>query len=290
MRVKSLDNEKQHTRMIRTTLITLVALFSIHSLFAQLTVEFSYGIGPSATFAKTIKSDNMTWGYAAPPFPHMGVQELNIGLGTAKNKFCLAYNWGEIGPTVNFTTYPIKHPLDDTPNMGSNMTNFSRATGIGVRLWAASDLSQYSIQHKHLWLEKNKFQHQSIVGLGLLKTRTAAGGGNFGRGQYLDSLGYVAHGFIVEPYHYMRLYNVYVSLGYQLSYALSPHWKVNAQVTYNQGLMKMIWWHSYRYYSESISGYTEFDEQWSFTRLSYISILGGFSYALFREKSMEVKL
>jgi hypothetical protein len=83
---------------------------------------------------------------------------------------------------------------------------------------------------------------------------------------------------------------VYVSLGYQLSYALSPHWKVNAQVTYNQGLMKMIWWHSYRYYSESISGYTEFDEQWSFTRLSYISILSGFSYALFREKSMEVKL
>jgi hypothetical protein len=268
----------------------VILFFAYQSIYAQLKVEFSYGIGPNATFAKTIKSNNMTWGYATPPLPHMGTQQLNIGLGTAKNKFYFNYDWGEFGPDVHIVTYPIKHPLDDTPNIGSNMTNFSRVTSIKGRSWNASDLSQFSIQCKHLWLEKNKFQHQSIVGVGLLKTRTAAGGGNFGSGQYLDSLGYVEHGFIVEPYHYMRIYNIYLTIGYQLSYTLNPHWKINSQIMFNQGILKMIWWHSYRYYSESLTGYTEFDEQWSFTRLSYISLLSGFSYELFRDKPKKSKL
>ncbi len=70
---------------------------------------------------------------------------------------------------------------------------------------------------KHLWSEKNKFEHHSNFGLGLLKTRTAAGGANFGRLQHIDSLGIVSHGFIAEPYHHMRLYNFYFIAGFPAS-------------------------------------------------------------------------
>lgn len=252
--------------------------------FAQLNLEFSYAIGPSATFAKTRQSADMTWGYATPPFPHMGVQQLNFGFGSTKNKFCLAYDWGEIGPNILLIAYPDKYPLDDTPDIGSTVSNYSTATGISGNAYSASHLSQFSIEYKHLWKEQNKFQHQSILGMGLLKTRTESGGANFGSLEYIDSLGIVTHGFIAEPYHYMRLYNVYLIAGYQLSYVLNPHWKINAQIMYPQGLAKMIWWHSYRYYSESETNYTEFDEQWSFTRLSYLSLLGGISYSIFKEK------
>ena len=258
--------------------LAILSLSLAIELNAQLTYEFSYAIGPSATFAKTNKSENMTWGYSTPPFPHMGIQKLNFGMGTTKNKLSLAYDWGEIGPNILLIAYPKKYPFNDVPDTGSTVTNFSRATAISGNSYNATRLSQFSLGYKHLWSEKNKFEHHSNFGLGLLKTRTAAGGANFGRLQHIDSLGIVSHGFIAEPYHYMRLYNFYFIAGYQLSYALSPHWKINAQITYHQGLSKMIWWHSYRYYSESQTGYTEFDEQWSFTRLSYVSLLGGLSY------------
>jgi hypothetical protein len=42
----------------------------------------------------------------------------------------------------------------------------------------------------------------------------------------------------------------------------------------------MIRWHTYRFYSESMTGYTEFDEQWSFTRLSYFAFLTGVTYEI----------
>lgn len=37
---------------------------------------------------------------------------------------------------------------------------------------------------------------------------------------------------------------------------------------------------TYRTYSESLTGYTEFDEKWSFTRLSYFAFLTGVSYEI----------
>ncbi|MFM6994521.1 MAG: hypothetical protein ACKOWO_05315 [Sediminibacterium sp.] len=268
-------------KIVSYSLVFLILAYQ--SIFAQLQVEFSYSIGPSATFAKTLKTTNMTWGYSTPPLPHMGVQQLNIGFGTAKNKLSLAYDWGEIGPNLLLIAYPNKYPLDDTPDIGSNITNLSTATAISGNSYSASHLSQFSLDYKHLWKEKNKFQHSSIIGMGVIKTRTANGGAHFGSLEYIDSLGNVSHGFVAEPYHYIRLYNVYAIAGYKVSYVLNPHWKINAQVMYHQGLAKMIWWHSYRYYSESSTGYTEFDEQWSYTRLSYVSLLGGISYIIFRD-------
>jgi hypothetical protein len=84
--------------MKRCLLIFLLAVNQFVS--AQLNFEFSYGIGPSATFAKTRQTADMTWGYATPPFPHMGVQQLNFGLGSSKNNFCLAYDWGVSGANI----------------------------------------------------------------------------------------------------------------------------------------------------------------------------------------------
>lgn len=269
-------------KLVKLLFLSFIIIVN-QSIFAQLNFEFSYKIGPTATFAKTLQTQNMSWGYATPPFPHMGIQKLNFGMGTKKNSLSLAYSWGEIGPNILLIAYPKKYPFNDVPDTGSTVTNFSRATAISGNSYNATHLSLFSLEYKHLWLVKKKFEHHSNFGLGILKTRTAAGGAYFGQLQHIDSLGIVSHGFIAEPYHYMRLYNFYFMAGYELSYALSPHWKINAQITYNQGLSKMIWWHSYRYYSESQTGHTEFDEQWSFTRLSYVSLLGGFSYTIFNE-------
>jgi hypothetical protein len=51
----------------------------------------------------------------------------------------------------------------------------------------------------------------------------------------------------------------------------------------------MVRWHTYRTYSESATGYTEFDEQWSFSRLSYFACLIGVSYELPNKKERNAK-
>ena len=84
----------------------------------------------------------------------------------------------------------------------------------------------------------------------------------------------------LDRYEYARLQNLYATLGYELTFELNDKWNINANVLYNQGFYKMIRWHTYRKYSESLTGYTEFDEQWSFTRLSHFSLLLGVSYEL----------
>lgn len=248
---------------------------------AQARFEFGYSFGANATTSKTVKSDNMTWGYYTPPLPSTWSNHWSLGWGKKKDKVFLVFDGGGLGPTFQVKAYPNKFPLNDTPDSGSVITNFSTATGLQGRARSNSNLLKFSILYKHTWFEKNKFQHKSIIGFGYLKTRQASGGANFGSGQYInDSLGWVEHAFIQDKYEYFRLQNLYLTFGYQLTYKIGDRWNWNAQIMYNQGLYKMIRWHTYRTYSESLTGYTEFDEQWSFTRLSYFAFLTGVSYEI----------
>jgi hypothetical protein len=64
--------------------LAILSLSLALELNAQLTYEFSYAVGPSATFAKTNKTNNMTWGYSTPLFPNMGIQKLNFNMGSKK--------------------------------------------------------------------------------------------------------------------------------------------------------------------------------------------------------------
>jgi hypothetical protein len=139
--------------------------------------------------------------------------------------------------------------------------------------------------------QKNKLKHKSVLGFGYFKTREVDGveSSIYGPGQYIDHLGWVSHGLAVNSYDYARLQNLYATLGYELTYALTDKWNINANVHYNQGFYKMIRWHTYRKYSESLTGYTEFDEQWSFTRLSHFSLLLGVSYELEGRSRRDIK-
>lgn len=246
---------------------------------AQTRLEFGYSFGANATTSRTIKSDNMTWGYYTPPYPSTWSNHFTVGWGTNKNKVFLAFDTGGLGPTWRAKGYTNKYPFNDIPpNDGTS--DMSVQTGYKGGSRHNSNLLKFSVLYKHLWYEKNKFHHKSILGLGYLKTRVANGSSNSVLSFYDDSLGWVSSGMIQDKYEYLRVQNVYLIFGYQMSFKLNDRWNWNLQIMYNQGLFKMIRWHTYRTYSESLTGYTEFDEQWSFTRLSYFALLTGITYEI----------
>jgi hypothetical protein len=265
--------------MLMRIFILLSILQCEFSANTQTRFEFGYAFGANATTSRTIKSDNMTWGYYTPPLPSTWTNHWSLGWGNKKDKIFLVFDGGGLGPTFQVKAYPNKYPLDDNVSPDGS-SNLSVKTGIQGRARANSNLLKLSLLYKHTWHEKNKLQHKSIFGIGYLKTRQATGGANFGSLQFIDSLGIVEHGFIRDKYEYFRLHNIYLTFGYQLTFKIADRWNWNAQIMYNQGLFKMIRWHTYRFYSESMTGYTEFDEQWSFTRLSYFAFLTGVTYEI----------
>lgn len=265
--------------MLKLALPFFIILLIFSKGITQTRFEFGYSFGANATTSRTIKSDNMTWGYHTPPYPSTWTNHWSIGWGNIKDRIYLAYDGGGLGPTWRAKGYTNKYPYTDVPpdDGTSDMSIKTNFTG-GSRF--NSNLLKFSLLYKHIWYQKKRFQHKSIVGIGYLKTRVATGSSNSVMGFYNDTLGWVASGMVLDKYEYLRVQNIYLILGYQMTYKIKDRWNWNIQVMYNQGLYKMIRWHTYRTYSESLTGYTEFDEQWSFTRLSYFAFLTGITYEI----------
>jgi hypothetical protein len=256
-------------------LIVLVFSFQVHS---QSHFEVGYSFGANAITSRTILSDNMTWGYYTPPLPNTWSNHWSIGYGTSKNRFYLALDGGGLGPMWISRTYPDKYSFDDMPSP-NGASNMSTQTGFRGSSRHNSNLLKFSLLHKHVWLQSRKVLNKSIIGVGYLKTRVRNGSANIGSSFYLnDSIGWISHGMTMDKYEYFRNQNFYLIAGYEFTFKISDHLNWNAQIMYNQGLYKMIRWHTYRTYSESLTGYTEFDEQWSFTKLSYFAFLTGITY------------
>lgn len=262
--------------MLSKLLLLIVLVFSLQ-VHSQSRFEFGYSFGANATTSRTIKSDNMTWGYYTPQLPSTWTNHWSIGYGTTNNRFYLAYDGGGLGPTWAAKGYTNKFPYTDVlPSDGS--TDMSILTHYQGGSRTNSNLLKLSLLYKHVWCQKGKFQHKSIIGAGYLKTRVAKTSNNSIMSFYDDSLGWVSSGMVLDKYEYFRNQNIYLIFGYQLTYKITDRLNWNAQIMYNQGLYKMIRWHTYRTYSESLTNYTEFDEQWSFTRLSYFAFLTGLTY------------
>jgi hypothetical protein len=268
--------------MLKSTWIKFNFIFLLVSNygFTQTRFEFGYSFGANATTSKTIKSSNMTWGYFTPLYPRTWSNHYSIGWGTKKDKIYAGFDGGALGVIWQARIYPNKYPLDDSPDQGAVISNYSRATGFTGSTRRNTNLLKLSLLYKHTWCQKNNWQHKSILGFGWLKTNVEGGAAAHGFTGYIDSLGLVNHGLFMDRYEYFRFQNLYLTFGYQLTYKIGDRWNWNAQIMYNQGLYKMIRWHTYRTYSESLTGYTEFDEQWSFTRLSYFAFLTGVSYEI----------
>lgn len=243
----------------------------------QTRFEFGYSFGANATTSRTIKSDNMTWGYYTPPYPSTWTNHFSFGWGTLKDRIYFAFDEGGLGPTWKAKGTPDKYPYQDTPPTDGS-TDMSVAAHYQGGARFNSNLLKFSLLYKHTWYQKKNFHHKSIFGLGYLKTRVRDGYANSVMSFYDDSLGWVNSGMVMDKYVYFRNQNMYFIFGYEMTYKIKDRWNWNIQVMYNQGLFKMIRWHTYRTYSESLTGYTEFDEQWSFTRLSYFAFLTGISY------------
>lgn len=259
-------------------ILILLALNCVNSI-AQNRFEFGYSFGANATTSRTIKSDNMTWGYYTPPYPSTWNNHWSIGWGSSKNRIYFAFEGGGLGPTWRAYGYTDKYPYDDKPSSSEN-PDLSTETHYQGGSRTNSNLLKFSLLHKYNWTPTKKFQHKSILGVGYLKTRVTTNSNSSVMTFYNDSLGWVSTGMILDKYEYFRNQNIYLIAGYQLTYKLADRWNINAQIMYNQGLFKMIRWHTYRIYNESLTGYSEFDEQWSFTRLSYFAFLIGATYEI----------
>ena len=259
--------------------ILIIFILISQMAYTQTRFEFGYSFGANATISRTIKSDNMTWGYYTPLYPSAWSNHYSIGWGTEKDKIYAVYDGGALGLIMQVKAYPNKYPLDDdVPSDGTS--NLSVQTNFRGYARQNTNLLKLSLLYKHTWLQKDNWQHKSILGAGYLKTREEEFGAAFGSSGYIDSLGWVNHGMVLDKFEYFRLQNIYLTFGYQLTHQLGERWNINAQIMYNQGLYKVVRWHTYRTYSESLTGYSEFDEQWSFSRLSYFAFLIGTSYEL----------
>lgn len=245
---------------------------------AQTRFEFGYSFGANATTSKTIKSDNMTWGYYSALIPNTWTNHWSIGWGSKKDKIYFAFDGGGLGPMWKVLAYPNKYPYKDMPSLNGE-SDMSIRTGFNGSSRHNSNLLKFSLLYKHVWHQNERIKNKSILGLGYLKTRVASGSANFGTAFYAnDSIGWISHGITMDKYEYFRNQNIYLIAGYECTFKITDRLNWNAQIIYNQGLYKMIRWHTYRTYSESLTNYTEFDEQWSFTRLSYFAFLTGVSY------------
>lgn len=221
----------------------------------------------------------MTWGYYTPPLPSTWSNHWSLGWGSLKDKIHLAFDSGGLGPTWRVKTYPEKLPYTDKPDIGTKHSLSANEVGIKGGARQNSNLLKFSLLYTHNWTYHRKFHHKSMLGVGYLKTRVENISTSSGSYFYADdTLGWVNHGIVLDKYEYFRNQNLYLIFGYELTYKIGDRWNWNAQVMYNQGLFKMIRWHTYRTYTESLTNYTEFDEQWSFTRLSYFAFLTGVTY------------
>lgn len=259
-------------------IIQFVLLLCFNSIYTQTHFEFGYSCGANATTSRTLKSENMTWGYYTPPFPSTWLNSFSSGVTHKKINISLIYDSGALGPTWAAKGYTNKYPLQDFDN--SEEADMSIATSFGARSRANTNLSRISLLIKTCLYENYKSQHKILAGFGYFKTRIVDDSGNFLTSFYVDSLGWVTSGMVLDNYEYLRTNNYYLTLGYEYSYALRHNFNLNFGINYNQGLFKMIKWHTFRIYSESLTGYSEYDSQWSYTRLSHFSLKIGISYKI----------
>jgi hypothetical protein len=255
-----------------------VLLFGFNSLNAQTQFEFGYSCGANATTSRTLKSENMTWGYYTPPIPSTWLNSFSSGFTHKRINISLLYDSGALGPTWVVKGYTNKYPLQNYDN--SEEANMSIATSFQARSRANTNLSRISLVFKGCFYISPKSQHKILAGFGYFKTRIVNDSGDFRMSFFDDSLGWVTSGMVLDKYEYLRTNNYYLTFGYEYCYALGYNFLINVGLKYNQGSFKMIRWHTYRTYSESYTGYSEYDSQWSFTRLSHFSFTIGLSYSI----------
>ena len=68
----------------------------------------------------------MTWGYYTSLYPRTWSNHYSIGLGNKKDKIYAVYDGGALGVIWQASIYPNKYPLDDSPDQGAVISNYSR--------------------------------------------------------------------------------------------------------------------------------------------------------------------
>jgi len=258
--------------------ITFFLIVCCHlTAFTQTRFEFGYSFGANGTIIKTPHGDNNTWGFRTPAIPRTWNNSFFFGVVKNKNTFLLNFDNGALGLMTRVKAYPDKYSFDDKPS-NLTYTNMSVETGIGGGTQRNTNLLKFSFYYKRDWFVKDRLTIKSVVGAGFLKTRVQNLKFSTGGLQFADSIGFFTHQVVGDLSVYHRNWNVMLTFGVEFSYKFAKNWSWNASILYNQGIYRVLRFHSYRYFHEFDSGYTEFDEQWSVSRLSHYSLLTGVSF------------
>ncbi len=249
--------------------------------FSQTRFEFGYSFGANGTIIKTPHGDNNTWGFTTPAIPRTWNNSFFFGVVKNKNTFLLNFDNGALGLMTRLKAYPDKYSFDDKPSSSSNM---SVQTGIGGGTQRNTNLLKFSFYYKRDWFVKDRLIIKSVVGAGFLKTRVEDLKFSIGGTNFSDSIGFFKHTLVADQSIYHRNWNVVLTFGVEFSYQFAKNWSWNASILYNQGIYRVLRFHSYRSFHEFDSGYTEFDEQWSVSRLSHYSLLTGVSFRFGEKK------
>lgn len=268
-------------------LLLTIFIFWAFTLNAQNRFELGFSFGPNAGISKTIVTENSTWGYRNAIKPFLWTNHFYFGWGSKKNRILFSYDFGSVNVTWKIDNYSNKYPLinylDEDAKQKSMKTHLKYYSLMNV------DLQKFSFNYKLNLYSKNNFSHKGHIGFAFFKTSAKKININdFAiSGFYNDTLGDVINHFVQDKFSYLRETNLILTLGYQFTYTLKERWNFNLNFNYNQGVYKMLKWHTYRTFTESNTGYSEYDHQWSFSRLSYFEWLVGVSYDIGGYKKKE---
>ena len=264
--------------MKRSALIALTLTIGLTG-DSQGQFELGCSLGANAAVMRTVASPDQTDGYRTPVYPSTWTGQLYAGLRKGKNGFYLAYDTGTLGISWRARVYPEKYPYSDVPN-DDGSTNLSITTGFSAKDKISPRFSKVSVLFKRSLNAPDRFDHKLVAGGAFLYTAAATAHSVHGSTQTIDGLGTVKHEMVMNDLIYYRRTNLYLAGGYECSFRLSDRWNIHLSFLYNQGMFKMLSFHTYRTYSESETGYSEYDEQQTVSRLSYFSLLGGVSFGL----------
>lgn len=264
----------------------MVSIFICHLVFAlaQTKLNFSYCLSPAFTFSRTIESENNTWGYSTPAHPNTAVNSFDFGFTFQKNKLTIQYEIGSLGINYRVKTRPHKYPMGHTQGDEFDLPG---SLQINERGMTGTALNKISFIFQRELVTRERLTVGLRTGVALMKTRIDPSSISLGGGANIpDSVGvahhisdgWIHHRFGRDVFAYINTENVYLLFGLNVSLILNKSFDLSFRFDYNQGARKMVYWHTYREYYESNTSYTEYDDQWSYSRLSYLTAGLGISY------------
>lgn len=274
-------------------------VFSLSCSFAtmsQTKLEISHSWAGNLSTARTLKTENRTRGYQMSPCFLSNHHNFKFGVRFKNaNKLFASLRIGSIGLGFRTNAYSSKYPNTGEPT-SEEISYITTSTG-KLRVKQNQGLVSFGLLFEKILINSSPYSHGLQFGVEFYKMKPEVSFQGFEKVKKLgyatsDSTGVIVatHLFAVDEFINHRNFNVFLSLGYEFAYQFAKRWQLNVGALYHQGLFKMLSWHSYREFEEPAIGYKEFDEQWTYTRLSHFELNVGVTFQIDLKKKNKDKI